>query len=87
MYIDDWFQSLTKRIRAIEHEWPQATDFRKQELLSKLWELRQASDQVVDLWLQYEEKLSNVMKQIDQELSSESLMYSSMASPEKEEPH
>lgn len=64
MYIDDWFQSLTQRIRAIEHEWPKATDSRKQELLSKLWELRHASDQVVDLWLQYEEKLSNAMKQI-----------------------
>lgn len=64
MYINDWFQSLTQRIKAIEHEWPKATETRKQELLSKLWELRNASDSVVDLWLQYEEKLSNVMKQI-----------------------
>ncbi|MET3289473.1 UNVERIFIED_CONTAM: tetratricopeptide (TPR) repeat protein [Brevibacillus sp. OAP136] len=76
MYIDEWFQSLTQRIRAIENEWQTATETRKQELLSKLWELRNASDSVVDLWLQYEEKLSQVMKHITGELAAEQLQAS-----------
>jgi tetratricopeptide (TPR) repeat protein len=62
--IESWFQTLKARLDTIEREWPTSGESEKIRLANQLLELRQISDKVVDLWLQYEENLSNVIKKI-----------------------
>jgi len=64
MRIDDWFSALQSELAVIDQEWEGAEWKRKEELAKKLLTLRQTSDQIIDLWLQFEENLSTVIKRI-----------------------
>ncbi|MFY0543100.1 tetratricopeptide repeat protein [Brevibacillus sp. H7] len=64
MLIEEWFQTLRSKAETVEQKWQQATESEKLQLADQLIELRKLSDQVVDQWLQFEEKLSAVIRQI-----------------------
>jgi tetratricopeptide (TPR) repeat protein len=66
MLIEEWFRTLAAKLQAIEKEWPTATESRKMILANQLFELRQISDHLVDLWLRFEEKLSGLIGMIKQ---------------------
>ncbi|WP_139489130.1 tetratricopeptide repeat protein [Brevibacillus dissolubilis] len=64
MLMDKWFLALHEKLKTIEQAWPKATMDEKEQLARQLLALRQTSDQMIDLWLQYEEKLSSVIKDV-----------------------
>lgn len=66
MKIEDWFQGLRNRAETIEQKWPKATEQERLELADQLFYLRQVSDRVVDLWLQFEERLSHTIRHVKQ---------------------
>lgn len=66
MKIEDWFYGLRGKAEKIEEKWPQATEQERLVMADQLFYLRQVSDRVVDLWLQFEEKLSQTIRQVKQ---------------------
>lgn len=64
MLIEEWFQTLLTKAETVERKWQGASESEKLQLADQLFELRKVSDRVVDLWLQFEEKLSNVIREI-----------------------
>ncbi|RNB58691.1 hypothetical protein EDM57_08200 [Brevibacillus gelatini] len=66
MKIEDWFQKLRTKAQSIEERWKEASEQERLQLADQLFYLRQVSDTVVDLWLQFEEKLSNAIRHIKQ---------------------
>lgn len=66
MLMEEWFQSLRAKAESVERKWPEATEQERLELAEQLMELRKISDRIVDLWLQFEEKLSHVIRFIKQ---------------------
>ena len=66
MKIEDWFQTLRTKAQTIEERWQEASEQERLQLADQLFYLRQVSDTVVDLWLQFEEKLSNAIRHIKQ---------------------
>lgn len=64
MKLEDWFLTLQRKAETIEREWPDATEHEKLQLADQLFQLRKVSDKLVDLWLQFEEKLSYAIRQI-----------------------
>jgi hypothetical protein len=64
MSIEEWFHTLTATLKMIEKEWPTASTNEKIKLAEQLLELRQISDQVVDLWLGFEEQLTGLLKKV-----------------------
>ncbi|CAM3229665.1 hypothetical protein EDM52_06915 [Brevibacillus invocatus] len=66
MKIEDWFHGLRGKAEKIEEKWPQATEQERLVMADQLFYLRQVSDRVVDLWLQFEEKLSQTIRQVKQ---------------------
>ncbi|GAA4708804.1 tetratricopeptide repeat protein [Brevibacillus fulvus] len=64
MQLEEWFDSLHKKLDAIEQEWPNATRNEKLTLANQLFQLRGISDKLVDSWLQFEEKLSGLITTI-----------------------
>ncbi|MEJ8544827.1 tetratricopeptide repeat protein [Brevibacillus borstelensis] len=64
MKLEEWFDTLQTKAETIEQKWPQASEHEKLQLADQLFQLRQVSDRVVDLWLQFEEKLSSAIRQI-----------------------
>lgn len=66
MKIEDWFQTLRSKAETIEEKWPSASEQERLQLADQLFYLRQVSDLVVDLWLQFEEKLSTAIRHIKQ---------------------
>ncbi|MCG5250054.1 tetratricopeptide repeat protein [Brevibacillus agri] len=66
MKIEDWFQTLRTKAQSIEERWKEASEQERLQLADQLFYLRQVSDTVVDLWLQFEEKLSNAIRHIKQ---------------------
>lgn len=64
MKIEEWFQVLRSKAETIEEKWPDATEQERLQLADQLFYLRQVSDLVVDLWLQFEERLSNAIRHI-----------------------
>jgi len=66
MKIEDWFQGLRNRAETIEQKWPKASEQERIELADQLFYLRQVSDRVVDLWLQFEERLSHTIRHVKQ---------------------
>ncbi|WP_232696384.1 tetratricopeptide repeat protein [Brevibacillus daliensis] len=67
MFIDQWFMELQKRLERLEQEWPKATKEKKEELYREILQLRSYSDQMIDLWLKYEEKLNEVCRYVQHE--------------------
>ncbi|WNC17293.1 tetratricopeptide repeat protein [Brevibacillus brevis] len=66
MKIEEWFQTLKNKAELIESKWAGATEQERIQLADQLFYLRQVSDTVVDLWLQFEERLSNAIRRIKQ---------------------
>ncbi|MGG1659690.1 tetratricopeptide repeat protein [Brevibacillus sp. NRS-1366] len=66
MKIEDWFQTLRRKAESIEEKWSDATEQERLQMADQLFHLRQVSDTVVDLWLQFEERLSNTIRHIKQ---------------------
>lgn len=66
MKIEDWFQGLRSKAETIEKKWSNATDQERLQLADQLFYLRQVSDRVVDLWLQFEERLSRTILYVKQ---------------------
>jgi tetratricopeptide (TPR) repeat protein len=66
MKLEEWFSALRSKAETIERKWPTASEDEKLLLADQLFELRQVSDRVVDLWLQFEEKLSLAIRRIKQ---------------------
>lgn len=66
MKIEEWFHTLRTRAETIEEKWPVASEQERLQLADQLFYLRQVSDIVVDLWLQFEEKLSVAIRNIKQ---------------------
>jgi tetratricopeptide (TPR) repeat protein len=66
MKLEEWFSALRSKAETIERKWPTASQDEKLRLAEELFELRQVSDRVVDLWLQFEEKLSIAIRHIKQ---------------------
>ncbi|WP_339186678.1 tetratricopeptide repeat protein [Brevibacillus sp. FSL K6-6036] len=64
MKLEEWFDTLQTKAETIEQRWPAASEHEKLQLADQLFQLRQVSDRVVDLWLQFEEKLSAAIRQI-----------------------
>lgn len=64
MKIEDWFHTLRNKAQTIEEKWMGASEQERRQLADQLFHLRQVSDTVVDLWLQFEEKLSNAIRRI-----------------------
>lgn len=64
MKIDEYFTSLRNGLERIEAEWEKADTNRKLLLAGELKEHRDVSDQIVDQWIQYEEKLSMLIKKV-----------------------
>jgi len=62
--IEQWFEALRMKAETVERQWQGASQGEKVQLAEQLFELRKVSDQIVDLWLQFEEKLSAVIRQI-----------------------
>jgi tetratricopeptide (TPR) repeat protein len=62
--MEDWFQTLRAKAESVEQKWQGASEQEKLELADQLFQLRKISDRIVDLWLQFEEKLSNVIRHI-----------------------
>ncbi|WP_019122413.1 tetratricopeptide repeat protein [Brevibacillus massiliensis] len=67
MSISQWFDSLNARLQTVEREWPAADEPKRMALAKQLFELREASDQFVELWLHFEEQLSRVIKEIKEQ--------------------
>lgn len=66
MKIEDWFHTLRSKAETIEEKWSDASEQERLQLADQLFYLRQVSDTVVDLWLQFEERLSNAIRRIKQ---------------------
>ncbi|MFE1626549.1 tetratricopeptide repeat protein [Brevibacillus reuszeri] len=66
MKIEDWFQTLRRKAEIIEEKWSDASEQERHQMADQLFHLRQVSDTVVDLWLQFEERLSNAIRTIKQ---------------------
>jgi tetratricopeptide (TPR) repeat protein len=66
MLIEKWFETLHTQAETVERKWQGASENEKAQLADQLFELRKVSDHIVDLWLQFEEKLSTVIRQIKQ---------------------
>jgi tetratricopeptide (TPR) repeat protein len=66
MLMEEWFQALRTKAESVEQKWQGASEQEKLELADELFELRKISDRIVDLWLQFEEKLSHVIGHIKQ---------------------
>ncbi|KQL49331.1 hypothetical protein AN963_06100 [Brevibacillus choshinensis] len=66
MKIEDWFQTLRSKAETIEEKWSDASEQERLQFADQLFYLRQVSDTVVDLWLQFEERLSNAIRKIKQ---------------------
>lgn len=64
MMVEQYFAELTTKLEAIARQWPQATEKARLSLANDLLELRKASDQVIDLWMRFEEMLSTVIKTV-----------------------
>ncbi|MGD8189244.1 tetratricopeptide repeat protein [Brevibacillus ginsengisoli] len=66
MKFEEYFSSLLNQIDRIERDWETADGNRRMMLAGELREHRQISDQIVDQWIQYEEKLSHLIKKVKQ---------------------
>ncbi|MGG0935977.1 tetratricopeptide repeat protein [Brevibacillus centrosporus] len=64
MKIEEWFQVLRSKAETIEEQWSDASEQERLQLADQLFYLRQVSDTVVDLWLQFEERLSNAIRRV-----------------------
>lgn len=64
MKFEEYFQTLLHQIDRIERDWETADTNRQLMLATELREHREISDRIVDQWIQYEEKLSNLIKKI-----------------------
>lgn len=64
MKIDEWFHGLGNTAETIEEKWAHATLQERQQMADQLFYLRQISDHVVDLWLEFEERLSRAIRSI-----------------------
>jgi tetratricopeptide (TPR) repeat protein len=62
MKVKHLFSSLMERLDGIENEWVDAPSGRKQELQNQLMELRQVSDEILDRWLDFEERMVNLQR-------------------------
>lgn len=72
MLADDFFSILAEKLAKIETEYGKADEERKRELEHELGELRHISDVIIQMWLVFEEKMSQVAELIsphDQDLS------------------
>ena len=67
MKIEDWFHGLGSEAETIEERWANATLQERLQMADQLFYLRQVSDRVVDLWLQFEERLSRAIQSIKQQ--------------------
>nr|WP_081873180.1 tetratricopeptide repeat protein [Brevibacillus halotolerans] len=66
VFIEDWFEDLRQKVDRIEKEWATASTEKQEHLIRQLKQLRTCSDQVIDLWLKYEEKLNEAIRMIKQ---------------------
>lgn len=66
IFIEDWFDELHQKMAHIEEDWATASTEKQEHLIRQLKQLRTCSDQVIDLWLKYEEKLNEVIRMIKQ---------------------
>ncbi|MGC5324601.1 tetratricopeptide repeat protein [Brevibacillus sp. SYSU BS000544] len=64
MKLDEYFTSLCNGLERIDSEWKTADTQRRLLLAGELKEHREISDQIVDQWIQYEEKLSTLIKKV-----------------------
>lgn len=67
MKFEEYFDSLRNQIDRIERDWETADSNRRMMLAGELREHRNISDHIVDQWIQYEEKLSHLIKKVKQE--------------------
>lgn len=66
MKIEDWFSGLSSEAKTIQEKWPQASEQERMKMADQLFYLRQVSDRVVDLWIQFEERLSHTIRYVKQ---------------------
>lgn len=66
MKIEDWFHGLRCEAETIQEKWPKATEQERLKMADQLFYLRQVSDRVVDLWIQFEERLSHTIRFVKQ---------------------
>lgn len=66
MHIDEWFNQLHAELGEISQSWSVASDEEKRRMAEQLVRLRRLSDQIVDAWLALEEKLSLVLKMVNE---------------------
>jgi len=64
--IEEWFHILRSKAETIEEKWSSASEQERLQLADQLFYLRQVSDTVVDLWLQFEERLSHAIRRIQE---------------------
>ncbi len=63
MIVKHLFGSLMDRLEGIEQEWMKSDkDGRKEKLFDEVMELRRVSDDILDHWLLFEEKMSQIQK-------------------------
>jgi tetratricopeptide (TPR) repeat protein len=71
MLVKHLFSTLAGELNGIEKEWPAATGQRKDELYHKLLELRKVSDDILDEWLELEERIVRFQQISGQVMKSE----------------
>lgn len=65
MIVKHLFCSLMDRIEGIEKEWIESdTKARKEKLFNEVMELRRVSDEILDHWLLFEERMSQMQKRV-----------------------
>lgn len=65
MIVKHLFCSLMDRIEGLEQEWMQSdTQTRKEKLFNEVMELRKVSDEILDHWLMFEERMSQMQKRV-----------------------
>jgi tetratricopeptide (TPR) repeat protein len=64
--IRQWFAALHSTLDELIFRYPHATDEEKNELMAQFSQLKSLSDEVLEHWLQYEDKLSYFMDMAQQ---------------------
>jgi tetratricopeptide (TPR) repeat protein len=70
MKIQQIFHTLTERLEQVEQQWQKGSGL--EEVHQELQELRQISEEIIEAWLSFEERLSHLQKQIRPGTSQES---------------
>ncbi|WCK56112.1 tetratricopeptide repeat protein [Aneurinibacillus sp. Ricciae_BoGa-3] len=67
--LSDYFSTLSGQIDRINEKWSGLTTEQKEKYFSRILELRELSDSFVEEWLTFEEKLINIQRVAEQDLT------------------